>query len=113
MPSLCSVCLTLYNWAYDVRSVKVDARARSKHACFLLVDDAKGPLAGDTKPAEQPAQNGDAPSGPAEPELTAEAALAAAQAEAAAVKKRVFRGMAPPATLLQDLSRCAYCDAAW
>ena len=72
----------------------------------MLADDATAGVPGDGKPAELPTENGDASSAPAEPEVTVEAAEAAVQAEAVAAKRRVFRGMAPPATLLHDLSRC-------
>ena len=73
-----------------------------------LAEAAAAASPAEGKPSEHPTENGDPPSASASPVLEGAAAEAAAQAEAAAFKRRVFRGSAPPALLLQDLRRCEY-----
>ena len=65
------------------------------------------------KSAAPLAENGDMPAAANEPEAEQDGAAAemAAQETAAAIKKRVFRGVAQTPVLLQDLRRCARdCD---
>jgi len=75
--------------------------------CPAFAEDAKAASPVEDKPAEQPDENGDAPSAAAaELAFEGQAAGAGAQADPAAIRRRVFRGVAPPATLLDDLARC-------